>query len=421
MLETITLAPGVQLRCYTDSRFHQACLSFQLLRPMQEQEAAGNALLPAVLLRGTAKSPNLRAITHRLDDLYGASVGTLVRRVGDYQTTGFYCGFVEDRFALSGDGILTPMTVLLRELLLEPVLENGVFSADFVESEKKNLLSAIESERNDKRAYASAQLLKHMCRADSFGVPRLGTREQVAQITPEKLYRHYQTVLRTSPIEIFYVGSAPAARLAELLLPLLQDMDRTVQPLPPQTAFHFVPGQELTERMEVSQGKLALGFVTDITNTAPEFAAMQVCNNLFGGGMTSRLFLHVREKLSLCYSIGSAYYGSKGILTVHAGMDTAQEPRARREIFAQLQALQTGDFTQEELSAAREAILSGLRSVTDSPGSIENYYATALLSGLNMRISEYMQAVRAVTHQQVAAAAQSVRFHTSFFLKGGAE
>ena len=109
MIETIALLPGVTLRVCRDSRFKQGCLSFQLVRQMRPEEAALNALLPSVLLRGTKQHPSLRAITHRLDELYGASVAPLVRRIGDYQTTGLYCGFMDDRFALPGDQVLAPM------------------------------------------------------------------------------------------------------------------------------------------------------------------------------------------------------------------------------------------------------------------------------------------------------------------------
>ena len=418
MIETITLFPGVNLRCYTDSRFKQGCLSFQLLRPMTREEAALNALLPAVLLRGTKSHPDIRAITDRLDDLYGASVGALVRRIGDYQTTGLHCSFIEDRFALAGDAIFAPMVEFLRELLFEPVLEGEGFCRKFVEGEKKNLIATIDSERNDKRAYASAQLLKAMCKEDSFGVPRLGSREKVAQITPEELYRHYTQILKTSPIELFYVGSAESAQVAALVRPLLETLERTPTSLPPQTGYHNVPGTEQTEQMDVAQGKLSMGFITEIRNDSPAFAAMQVMNTMFGSGMTSKLFMQVREKLSLCYSIGSGYYGSKGLLTVNAGIDTEKEALTRQEIFAQLTACQTGDFTAEELASAKAAILSGLRGVTDSPGAIENYYGTALLSGLSMTVEEYMAAVEAVNAEQVIAAAKTVQYHSSFFLKG---
>jgi len=127
MIETMTLLPGVTLRVCRDTRFKQGCLSFQLVRQMVSEEAALNALLPSVLLRGTAACPDLRSITEHLDELYGASVSALVRRVGDYQTTGLYCGFMDDRFALPGDKVLEPMLRFLEELLLDSPLEHGVF------------------------------------------------------------------------------------------------------------------------------------------------------------------------------------------------------------------------------------------------------------------------------------------------------
>ena len=416
MIETLTLHPGVTLRCLRDDRFKQSCLSLQLVRPMCREEAAMNALLPAVLLRGCRQYPDLRSITLRLDDLYGVSVSALVRRIGDYQTTGLFCAFMEDRFALEGDRILAPMMELLGQLLLDPVTENGVFSEDFIRSEKKNLISTIESERNDKRAYAAGQLMRTMCRNDSFGVPRLGDKEGVEAIQADILFEHYRKILRESPVELFYVGSAAAETVAELLRPLFAGGQR--EALPAQTPFHTCEGIHSSEEMDVTQAKLCLGFVTPITNRSPEFAAMQVFNVLYGAGMTSKLFMNVREKLSLCYAIGSGYHGSKGILTVSAGIDTDKEALTRQEILAQLEACRSGDFTAQELEASKEAILSSIRSVHDSPGAIESYYSTSALSGARLTLQEYRAAVEATTAEEVARAARSVSLHSSFILKG---
>ncbi len=418
MIETLELLPGITLRCVRDSRFKQGCLSIQFLRPMRREESAANALLPAVLLRGTEKHPDLRAITWKLDDLYGAAVGTMVHRIGDYQTTGLHCSFMEDRFALDGDAILTPMAEFLNELLLQPKLENGGFCRDFVEGEKKNLISTIESERNDKRVYCANQLLRLMCRGDSFGIPRLGEKEQVAALDGGSLYRHYQKVLKESAVAAFYVGSAPAQQVAALVKDIFTGVDRDYVNLPAQTPFHDVGGGDETETMEIAQGKLCMGFVTSITNRAPEFAAMQVLNTVFGGGMTSKLFMHIREKLSLCYAIGSTYYGTKGIMTVSAGIDSEKEPLARKEILNQLDLCRQGSITPEELDAAKQAILSGLRGVTDSPGSIENFCSTNAISGFPLSLQEYMEAVESVTMEQVVACANTVQTHSSFFLKG---
>ena len=188
-----------------------------------------------------------------------------------------------------------------------------------------------------------------------------------------------------------------------------------------QTGFHSCEGSDLTETMEVSQGKLCMGFTTPITNRTAEFPAMQLLNTVFGAGMTSKLFMNIRERMSLCYSIGSGYYGSKGIVTVSAGIDFDKETVTRQEVLHQLSACQAGDITDEELTAARQAILSSLRATHDSPGAIEGYYATAALSGMKMTPGEYMAAIEAVTKEQVVSAAQSLQLHTTYFLKGGSQ
>lgn len=418
MLQTKEILPGVTLRCIQDRRFKQSALSIQLLRPMDKAEAAVNALLPAILLRGCREYPDLQQITQHLDDLYGASIGTLVRRIGDYQTTGFYCGFMEDRFALPGDEILAPMIAFALQLLLEPIVEEGGFSRDFVESEKRNLIAAIESERSDKRTYAAGQLLKIMCQNDTFGIPRLGEKEQVEAIDPVSAYTHYQKILQESPMEIFYVGSASIDTLAELLQPALAGLRRRLLPLPPQMPFRHAPGQEKHETQQIAQAKLSMGFVTPITNRDPRFAAMQVCNSIFGSGMTSKLFMEVREKMSLCYAIGSGYYGSKGILTVNAGIDSNREQEALQAIHAQLCACREGQISDTELAAAKESILSGLRAVYDSPGAMENFFSTAAISGLARTPQTYADEIRSVTVADVVAAANTITYHSAFFLKG---
>ncbi len=418
MEQTMELYPGITLRCFQDTRFKQGALSLQFLRPMCREEGALNALLPAVWLRGTEQYPDLRAITLHLDDLYGASVGTLVRRIGDCQTTGLYCGFMEDRFALDSDEIFAPMVDFLRQLLFCPVVEDGGLCREFVEGEKKNLISTIEAEKNDKRAYASGKLLKIMCRNDSFGLPRLGTVEEVAAITPQALYAHHRKLLAESPIAIYYVGSFAPQQVARLLMPLFANISRNYIPGPGQTAFAGLGSFREEETMEIAQSLLCLGFSTPITNRCPEFAAMQVLNMVLGGGMTSKLFTHVREKRSLCYFIGSGYYGAKGIVTVNAGIDAQKKDEALEEILAQVEACRQGEITPQELTAAKKAVLNTLQEIHDSPGAIESYYSTAAISGMGMTPEQYAQAVKAVTLPQVVQAAKVLRLHTQYFLRG---
>ena len=418
MIKTIELFPGVTLRCCRDDRFKQNVLSLQFLRPMCQEEASLNALLPAVLLRGCKSCPDMRSVTLKLDDLYGASVGALVRRTGDIQSTGLSCGFIDDRFTLEGDALLKPMMTFLEEILLNPVTADGVFSPEYVASEKQNLIWTLESQRNDKRAYAGNQLLKQLCKEDSYGIPRLGEIADVEAITPESLYAHYRKVLEESPVHVFFVGSADPEAVADALRPMLSRLAKHPVTLPAQTGLK--PGDycEREEILDVAQGKLCLGYVTPITLRDPRYAAMQVCNTIFGAGMTSKLFMQVREKMSLCYDIGSGFHGSKGIMTVAAGIEFEKKDIVLQEVKHQLQQILEGNVSLEEMAAAKESLLSMLRSYHDSPGSIEGYYASAAISGIGMDTAQFMAAVETVTLPDVIAAAKTLHLQAVYFLKG---
>jgi predicted Zn-dependent peptidase len=422
MIQTIHLTPGVVLRHYPDGRFKTAIVSIQLLRPMCREEAALNALLSSVLLRGSKNYPDMRAITVRQDELYGISIPPLLRRIGNIQTLGLFCGFLEDRFALPGDEIMAPSLDLVRELLLEPKLTDGCFDPEFVESEKRNLIADIESELNDKRSYAATRMLRAMCAGDSLAVPRQGTVEDVRAITPQSLYDHYRKVLRTSPAEFFYVGSAPAEQVARCLMPLAEALAAEPIALPPHTP--LIPQaqpREFSESMDVNQCKLSMGFTTCVDQNHPDYVAMQVFNAVYGSGMTSKLFVNVREKLSLCYYAGSGYYGSKGIVTVSSGIDEGNYELAKAEILRQLALTAGGEITEAELEAAKQGLISGLRSVPDSPSALENFYGTLFIAGKNDDPDQRIAAVRAVTAGDVARCAATLKLHTVFFLKGEAK
>ena len=420
MIKTIELFPGVTLRCCRDDRFKQGCFSLQFLRPMCREEAALNALLPAVLLRGTKSAPDMRAITLRLDDLYGASVGAMVRRIGDIQCTGLSCGFIDDRFTLEGDTIFAPMMTFLEEILLDPVAENGAFYEPYVQTEKQNLIWAIEAQRNDKRSYATGQMLKAMCKDDSYGIPRLGYIEDVEAITAQSLFAHYRKILTTSPVHVFYVGSADPELVADSLKPMLSKLAKNPIDLPAQTGFTPCGFTETEEVLDVAQGKLCMGYATPMDLRHPGYAAIQVCNTILGAGMTSKLFMQIREKMSLCYDIGSGFHGSKGILLVSAGIEFEKKDLVQQEITRQLQEICNGNVTEEEMTAAKEALLSNLRTTHDSPGAIEGYYASAAVSGIGMTPEVFMEKIQAVTLADVQEAAKTLELCTVYFLRGEA-
>lgn len=410
------LAEGVFLTYVPAAKFKTGVLGAQLITPLEESTVAAGALLPAVLRRGTTAHRDMRSIAAELDRLYGASIAYTVRKKGENQCLGFVGSFLDERYVPGGERLLEPMADLLGELLLDPLTRNGRFLSDYVESEKENLIDAIESILNDKRNYADARLLQEMCRGERYGIDRLGTVTGVERLTNQTLYRYYSELLATARIELFYCGSADFARVEGALDRALAALprERVAEPAVAERVGAPETVREITETMDVTQAKLAMGYRAASEDTP----ALLLANLIFGGYSNSKLFLNVREKLSLCYYASSGYHRSKGIITVSSGIEAQNYEVARREIAAQLEAVQNGDFEPWELEGARSCMLSSLRSREDSAGRLEECYLGQAATGLWEDTDALLAQLEAVTPERVAEAARSIRLDTVYFLTG---
>lgn len=416
--DRIALMPGVWLNTVQTDRFKTGCFSINLLRPLDGADAAPNALLPSVLLRGCEGYPDMQRISQHLDELYGASVGTLVRKKGEVQSVGLYADFLEDRYA-GGEPLFVQMLEFLRRLLFSPCRENGGFAAEYVAGEVQNLANTIASRINEKRTYAISRLLKHMCGQERYAVPRLGELESLSAVTPQNLLDRWQQLLASSCVELFYLGQQPPAAVAEAMERLLHGLPRedrtaigTAHVLPQR------PVQYIQEAMDVTQGKLALGFRSEITVHDPRYPAMLLLNAVYGAGMTSKLFLKIREEQSLCYYASSSMDKFKGVMVVDSGIEFSNYQVTLDGILHQLDLCRQGQITAEELESARGYLISALRMGQDSPGRLDDYAVGQAIAGLNGSMADLMRQVSQVTLEQVVEAANTLRLDTVYFLKG---
>mgnify|MGYP000643394020 FL=1 len=412
------ILPGVYLTAVQSDKFKTGCFSLNLLRPMKKEEAAANALIPSVLLRGSETCPDIASISAKLDELYGASVGTLVRKKGEVQLVGFYCDYVQDEYV--DEPVFAPVMAFLAELLLNPWLENGAFPEAVVDSEKLNLENAMLSRINDKRTYAASQLIRTMCAGQPYGIPRIGEPDDLTEITAKSLYAHYRDLLATSRVELFYMGSLSPEAVTKVLQTVLADLPRAEAFVPVGTtpAPAARPVQEKTERLDVTQGKLSLGFFTDITAKDPRYPALVLAATVFGGGATSKLFTNVREKMSLCYYASASFEKFKGVLSVSSGVEFSKLETAKKEILRQLEACKAGDITDDELESARGYLVSDLKIAMDSPGRLDDYYMGQILLEQDGTMEDLASAIARVTKQEAADAIQALRLDTIYALEG---
>lgn len=419
LTERLELLPGVWLNLFHTDRFKTGCFSFNLLCPLTADDAAPNALIPSVLLRGCRSYPDMEKISHRLDELYGATVGTLVRKKGEVQTVGLYADFLEDRYA-ENEPVFAQMMDFIRELLFEPCGAPEGFIQEFVDSEVLNLSNTIDSRINDKRSWAIHQLLQNMCKDEAYAVPRLGEKDTLSGLTGKTLYHRWQQLLATSPIELFYLGQQSRETVVSAMQKLLKDLPRQ-QVLPmPQTAVEkpVRDVQYVRECMDVTQGKMTIGLRTDITVTDPRYPALLMLNAVYGSGMTSKLFLKIREEQSLCYYASSSFDKFKGIMLVDCGIEFSNYDVALEGILHQLELCKQGEISDQELESARTYLISGLKAGNDSPGQLDDYAIGQSLAGLSGTMEDLSKRLKQISLNDVIAAANTLQLDTVYFLDG---
>lgn len=416
------LADGVELAVNQTDKFKTGLLGVTLTIPLSADTATAGALIPEVLGRGSRNYPDMEKLSAAADALYGASLGPVVRQRGESQCVSFLCSFIDDRYALDGSAVLEPAAKLMGEALLDPTLQDGVFRRDYVESEGANLADRIQARVNDKRSWAVFRLVQEMCAGEAYAVDKLGNADQAKAMKPEELWAAYRSLLSGAKVNFYYGGGAQPERVEDAVrrafAPLLTGRDAPVRCQ--VIAEPRGPVRTVTDAMDVTQGKLAMGFRTGgITVESGDYPALLVCNTLFGAGANSRLFLNVREKMSLCYYASSALDKLKGLMVVSSGVEFAQFDRAQEAILEQLDEVRRGRFSDEELNAAIRTVSSDLRGRQDSQGQMEDDRLTGLLFHCAAGEGEILaQEVERVTADQVAEAAQKLKLDTIYRLTG---
>ena len=417
----VEIRPGVWLTHLREDKFKTACFSVNLLSQLNRETAAMNALIPFVLRRGTGAFPDMAALSARMEELYGTVIEPLIRRIGEIQCCGFYASFPEDVFLPEGEAVLKDALSLTLDLLLSPVTRGGLLLPAYVESERDKLLDLIASRVNNKRSYAVTRCIEEMCCYEDFAVSRYGDEESCRSINYRKLSRHYRTLLQTCPIELFYCGRASLSEMKAFLRDRLATLPRGEIDDEIGTEIRMNALEEqprfTEEEMDVAQANLVIGWRLGECMDEPDFPALYVFNDLFGGSPSSRLFLNVREKLSLCYYASSMIDIRKGLLLVSSGIQLDNFEAAKREIFAQLDAVREGDFTEDDLETAKAGVISDLRSVPDSQGALESFYLSQAVAGADYSPVELAELVAEVTSERVKAIARSVECDQIYLLK----
>lgn len=406
------IADSVQVLNLTDPKFKTFRVSLNLVVPLKRETAAMNAILPHMVGRVTREYPEYSAMSRHLAELYGASLSSSVSQIGDNQVLTLSVSGISGKYTFAGEDMERELVSLLCSAVFHPLMEEGKFPAESFLQEQRQLLETIDADYNDKKTYAKDRCTQELFRGEPAGVSRYGTAEEVKAIDPAALPERWQQILREASFKIYILGACDFASIRERI------QKEFTFPRLPLRLYNGKTGakevKEVSETMKVAQSKLVLGF------KAPEVPGMElrVMSVLFGGSPSAKLFLNVREKMSLCYYCSARAGVAKGTVLVESGVETDKLGPAREAILEQLEEIRKGEFTEDELTFAKLSMINGFRSVADSLYSLENYYLNQMFEERIRTPQEQIEAIEEVTREQVVRAAEGTALDTVFTLRG---
>ncbi|MGV3488310.1 MAG: EF-P 5-aminopentanol modification-associated protein YfmF [Tuberibacillus sp.] len=412
---------GMTVHTVKTDKFKTLTLILQMRAPLNPDTVTKRALLAYVLKSATAKSPSTQELQQRLDDLYGAVLSSQVQKRGNDHILSLIVHTANERFLTGASTLSRECIELLAETVFQPLADNGAFDEKTVNKEKRALKQRLESVFDDKMRYANERLIDEMCKDELYALHTYGYVEEIERITPKDLYEYFQKALKEDEIDLYVVGDIEHDAMAGLIERAFHfnHSNRAAQPF----IFEPVKANEprvIKENQDVEQGKLNLGYRTNIVANDPLYYAAQVFNGLFGGFPHSKLFMNVREKASLAYYAASRYDSYKGILIVMSGIEIDNYDKAVTIIDEQLKSLQNGEFNEPELEQTKALLKNAILESLDNPFSlIDQLYRKVLIKDSD-DLENWFSGIDQVTPEEVRRVANAVELDTVYFLQNKA-
>ncbi|MEH7107003.1 MULTISPECIES: EF-P 5-aminopentanol modification-associated protein YfmF [Bacillaceae] len=418
MSEKVIEMKGYKLHVIETDKYKTNLLVWRMKAPLSKEDVTLRALLPHVLQSSSAKHPTTTVLRSYLDELYGATLYVDLAKKGPYHVISLLIEVPNEKFLSDSSPLLKKGFELLSEILLNPNVSANAFDKETVEKEKRTQKQRIQSVFDDKMRYSNFRLIEEMCQGDPYALQVNGEADAVDSITPESLYEYYQKALEGDEMDLYVVGDVKEEEVKQFASELLQFESRTPIKAPPYDWKKRQDVKEVKEQQDIKQGKLNIGYKTNIVYGDPDYFALQVFNGIFGGFSHSKLFINVREKASLAYYAASRLESHKGLLMVMSGIDMKNYDKAVGIIHEQMDAMKNGSFTDEELDQTKAVIQNQiLETIDTSRGLLEILYHNVVATS-DIKLSTWLDEMQKVTRQEIIDVANKIELDTIYFLTG---
>ena len=420
-MQTINIKEGIKLHLIKTNKFKTNLLSVFLSTPLNKETVTKNALIPAILRRGTNKLKTQEEISKVLEEMYGASFDCGVDKIGDNQIIKFYLETINNAYTEENEDTLKNAINIILEIVFNPLVKEKSFDKEYVENEKNNLKQVIEGRKDSKATYALERCIEEMYKENPYALYKYGKVEDLEKINEKNLYEKYINLINNCKIDIFISGDISEEIKKEIV------NNKNIQKLKERKPQYIINNKDirkkeekqeetLQESMDVTQGKLILGL--DILNEQDndKYTAL-VYNAILGGTPNSKMFQNVREKNSLAYTASSSYIRQKANVFIKCGIEIKNFEKALQIIKEQIEDMKNGDFKEEDINQAKNNIISTIKFIPEEQDTELIYYFSQELSGYEMSYDEYIQKINNITKDDVVNLANQIQINTIYFLK----
>lgn len=397
----------MKIRKIETKKFKTNVYALYLTIPLTKENVTYNALIPTVLKRGCEKYNNQLEISKKLEEMYDATFGIGIAKVGNNEVLKFYIESLNNNYLPNNEDLSKTSIEMLINIVMKPYLINGKFDEDYVSQEKENLKKVIESRKDNKDTYATNRLLEEMFKEEPYGLYKFGNIEEIDNITSEKLYEKYKELIKNTEKHLYIVGDVENLNIQEYHIDEEEIKITKEFPIKERLEEKIVK-----EQMDITQGKLVIGLNTPNENR--EIIALY--NTILGKGANSKLFLNVREKEGLAYSAGSTYLKRNNAIIISTGIEVSKYNKAVEVIKKQLKDMQDGNITEKEIKDAKQFINAGLNLINESSENMIEYTFDKELYNEEIDIEKYRKSIEKITKEDIVEIAKKINIDTIYFL-----
>lgn len=418
---------GIKLHTINTNKFKTNLIAMFLSIPLTRENVTKDSLLVSVLRRGCEKFKTQEEISKKLEEMYGAEFNCGLDKLGRNHVLKFYIESINDEFLpQNGENMLKQSIDIISEIVFNSLVQNNGFNEEYVDQEKENVKQIIESKKDNKARYALFRCIEEMYKDNPEGLYKYGYVEDLEKINANNLYDYYIQLINTCKIDIFVSGKLENKDVDNLIeedenLKKLKEREPEYNINKPETKNKTEEANKVEEKLDVTQGKLVIGYDVevskeDIENKKFRYIGM-LYNAILGGTATSKLFQNVREKASLAYTASSSFSYYTGNIFVNAGIEIENFDKATDIIKDQIEAMKQGDFTEEDLQNAKKVIVSNIAGISDEQDTEIIYFLGQELSGSNVSLEQYAEFVQDVNKNEIEDFAKKIYINTIYFLR----